>query len=206
MRPSPNHGTLRLPNDDYDDNDYCINILLTSHSGEICAALEVSCHVFGIPLGTEQSVQFITPNGFGGSGDDLAHLREYSLGADRYSDGTTGPVNYNTRQDHEQNLHHRSLCHRMKLHQAENRLRKQLGFMKEICTTDAIVAPRQLYQYEIYREAQQELHGVLIDLEKHTSESEWRTVLVRERQGGAREVHLVKGMNHDGETVAWCAA
>ena len=65
------------------------------------------------------------------------------------------------------------MCHSMKLYQRvhENRLRnivsisdEQFGFVKAKSTTDAIFALRQLQ--ERYREGQQHLHCVFIDLEK----------------------------------------
>ena len=65
------------------------------------------------------------------------------------------------------------MCHQMKLYERvhENRLRnivsisdEQSGFVKGKSTTDAIVALRQLQ--ERYREGQQALHCVFIDLEK----------------------------------------
>ena len=65
---------------------------------------------------------------------------------------------------------------------------EQFGFMKGKSTTDAIFAPRQLQ--ERYREGQQDIPCVFIDLEKSLRQSsEGRTVLVHARQGGAREVH-----------------
>ena len=65
------------------------------------------------------------------------------------------------------------MCHSMKLYERvhENRLRnivsisdEQFGFVKGESTTDAIFALRQLQ--ERYREGQQDLHCVFIDLEK----------------------------------------
>ena len=65
------------------------------------------------------------------------------------------------------------MCHSMKLRERvhDNRLRdilsigeEQFGFVKEKSTTDAIFALRQLQ--EKYREGQQDLHCVFIDLEK----------------------------------------
>ena len=69
------------------------------------------------------------------------------------------------------------MCHSMKLYERvhENRLRnivsiseKQFGFVKGQSTTDAIFALRQLQ--ERYREGQQDLHCVFIDLEKRATE------------------------------------
>ena len=65
------------------------------------------------------------------------------------------------------------MCHSMKLYERvhENRLRnivslsdEQFGFVKGKSTTDDIFALRQLQ--ERYREGQQDLHCVFIDLEK----------------------------------------
>ena len=59
----------------------------------------------------------------------------------------------------------------------------QFGFLKGKSTTDAIFSLRQLQ--ERYREGQQDLHCVFIDLEKSLRQSpEGRTILVHARQGG----------------------
>ena len=85
------------------------------------------------------------------------------------------------------------MCHSMKLYERvhENRLRnivsineEQFGFVKGKSTTDAIFAQRQLQ--ERYREGQQDLHCVFIDLEKAYD-------------------RLMKDMHHQRETVVRCA-
>ena len=72
---------------------------------------------------------------------------------------------------------------------------EQFGFMEGKSTTDAIFALRRLQ--ERYREGQQDLHYVFIDLEKHTTES--------------RELELYWcmyhwDMYHQCETVVRCVA
>ena len=70
------------------------------------------------------------------------------------------------------------MCHSMKLSERmhDNRLRnivsiseEQFGFVKGKSTTNAMFALRQLQ--ERYREGQQDLHCVLIDLEKSLRQS-----------------------------------
>ena len=81
------------------------------------------------------------------------------------------------------------MCHSMKLYEGvyENRLRnivsiseEQFGFVTGKFTTDAIFALRHLQ--EKYRDGQQDLHCVFIDLEISYDS------LVNARQGGAKEV------------------
>ena len=78
--------------------------------------------------------------------------------------------------------------------------------MKGKSTTDAIFALRQLQ--ERYREGQQDLHGVLIGLDKA-----YDTVLMEEQYWCMRDegmpekyIRLVKEMYHQCETVVRCAA
>ena len=77
----------------------------------------------------------------------------------------------------------------------ENRLRnvhrvvsiseEQFGFAKGNSTTDAIFALRRLQ--ERYREGQQDLHRVIIDLEKNIQQNpEGRTVLGHDTRGYQR--------------------
>ena len=78
--------------------------------------------------------------------------------------------------------------------------------MKGKSTTDVIFALRQLQ--ERYREGQQDLHCVFIDLEKKLRQSSYgRTVLVHARQGVLEQcIRLVKNMYHQCESVVRCAA
>ena len=68
-------------------------------------------------------------------------------------------------------------------------IEEQVGFVEGKSTTVAMCVLRQLQ--ERYREGQQDLHCVFIDLEKAYDEqrTKGRTVLVHARQAGAREVH-----------------
>ena len=92
------------------------------------------------------------------------------------------------------------MCHSLYERMHENRLRnivsisdEQFGFVKGKSTTDAMFALRQLQ--ERYREGQQVLHCVFIDLEKAYDKSpEGRTVLVHARQGGRAGVNSVSAI------------
>ena len=82
---------------------------------------------------------------------------------------------------------------------------EQFGFVKEKSTTDANCALRQLQ--ERYREGQQDLNCVFIDLEKAYDRVPREELLVHARQWGAREVHQNgEGHVHQCETVVRCAA
>ena len=61
--------------------------------------------------------------------------------------------------------------------------------MKVKAPTDAIFAPRQLE--ERYREGQQDLHCVFIDLEWHRTESRGKTCIGALETRGARKVHHI---------------
>ena len=106
-------------------------------------------------------------------------------------------------------------CHSMKLYERvhENRLRnivsiseEQFGFVKGKSITDAIFALRQLQ--ERYREGEQDLHCVFIDLEKAydrvpREELYW---CMRDKGVSEKYIRLVKDMYHPCETVVRCAA
>ena len=90
------------------------------------------------------------------------------------------------------------MCHSMKLYERVhgNRLRnvhrehiseQQFGFVKGKSTTDAICALRRLQ--ERYREGQQDLHCVFIDLEKTHNIVPREELYWGMRQGGTRELH-----------------
>ena len=107
------------------------------------------------------------------------------------------------------------MCHSMKLYERvkKNRLRhiasiieEQFGFVKETSTTDAMFALRQLS--ETYREGQQDLHCVFIDLEKAydrvpREELYW---CMRNKEVPEKYIRLVKAMYHQFESVVRCAA
>ena len=107
------------------------------------------------------------------------------------------------------------MCHIMKLYESvhENRLRnivriseEQFGFVKGKSTTGAIFALRQLQ--ERYREGQQDLHCVFIDLEKvydrvPREELYW---CMRDKGVPEKYIRLVKDMYHQCETAVRCAA
>ena len=83
---------------------------------------------------------------------------------------------------------------------------EQFGFVKGKSTTDAIFALRQ--RQERYREGQQDLHCVFIDLEKAydrvpRKELYWR---MRDKEVPEKYIRLVKDMYHQCETVVRCAA
>ena len=79
---------------------------------------------------------------------------------------------------------------------------EQFGFVKGKSTTDAIVALRQLQ--ERYREGQQELHCVFIDLEKASGKNLFGAC---EANNCVPEKYtrLVKDMYHQSETVVRCS-
>ena len=66
---------------------------------------------------------------------------------------------------------------------------EQFVVMKGKSTTDAIFALGQLQ--ERYREGQQDLHCVFIDLEKNKRQSPKGRTVVYEREGDTREVHQI---------------
>ena len=78
--------------------------------------------------------------------------------------------------------------------------------MKGKSIIDVIFALRQLQ--ERYREGQQDLHSVFIDLEKKLHQSSCgRTVSVHARRGVSEQcIRLVKSMYHQCESVVRCAA
>ena len=83
---------------------------------------------------------------------------------------------------------------------------EQFGFVKGKSTTDATFALRQLQ--ERYREGQQDLHCVFIDLEKAydrvpREELYW---CMRDKGVPGKYIRLVKDMYHQCETVVRCAA
>ena len=83
---------------------------------------------------------------------------------------------------------------------------EQFGFVKGKSTTNAILALRQLQ--ERYREGQQDLHCVFIDLEKAydrvlREELYW---CMRDKGVPEKYIRLVKDMYHQCETVVRCAA
>ena len=107
------------------------------------------------------------------------------------------------------------MCHSMKLYERvqENRLRnivsitdEQFGFVQAKSTTDAIFALIQLQ--ERYREGQQDLHCVFIDLEKAYDRIPREELYWCMRDKGVPEkyIRLVKDMYHQRETVVRCAA
>ena len=107
------------------------------------------------------------------------------------------------------------MCHSMKLYERvhANRLRnivsisdKQFGFVKGKSTTDSIFALRQLQ--ERYREGQEDLHYVFIDLEKAYYRVQREELYWCMRDNGVSEkyIRLVKEMYHQCETVVRCAA
>ena len=109
----------------------------------------------------------------------------------------------------------KQMCHSMKLYERvhENRLRnivsiseEQSGFMKGKPTTDAIFALRQLQGR--YREGQQDLHCVFIDLEKAYDRVPREELYWCMRDKGVPEKYIrrVNGMYHQCETVVRCAA
>ena len=107
------------------------------------------------------------------------------------------------------------MCHSMKLYERvhENRLRnivsisdKQFGFVKGKSTTDSIFALRQLQ--ERYREGQEDLLYVFIDLEKayYRVQREELYWCMRDKGVSEKYIRLVKEMYHQCETVVRCAA
>ena len=107
------------------------------------------------------------------------------------------------------------MCHIMKLYENvhEKRLRnivsiseEQIGFVMGKSTTDAMFALRQLQ--EKYREGQQDLHCVFIDLEKAYDIVPREELYWCMRDKGVPEKYtiLVKDMYHQGETVVRFAA
>ena len=83
---------------------------------------------------------------------------------------------------------------------------KQFGFGKGKSTTDAIFALRQLQ--ERYREVQQDLHCVFIDLDKAYDRvpSEELYWCMRDKGVPEKCTRLAKDMYHQCETVVRCAA
>ena len=107
------------------------------------------------------------------------------------------------------------MCHSMELYERvhENRLRnivsisdEQFEFVKGESRTYAIFALRQLQ--ERYREGQQHLHGVFIDLEKAYDRVPREELYWCMRDKGVPDKYnrLVKDMYHQCETVVRCAA
>ena len=107
------------------------------------------------------------------------------------------------------------MCHNMKLYERvhDNRLRnivsiteEQFGFVKGKSTTDAMFALRPLQ--ERYREWQQDLHCVFIDLQKAYDRVPRKELYWCMRDKGVPEkyIRLEKDMYHQCETVARCAA
>ena len=103
----------------------------------------------------------------------------------------------------------------MKLYERvhDNRLRiivskseEQFGFVKGKSTTDAIFALKQLQ--ERYREGQQDLQCVFIDLEKayDTVPREELYWCMRDKGVPEKYIRLVNGMYHQCETVVRCAS
>ena len=82
---------------------------------------------------------------------------------------------------------------------------EQFGFMKGKSTTDAIFVLRQLQ--ERYREGQQDLHCLFIDLEKAYDIVPRKELYWRMGDKGVPEkyIRLVKDMYHQCETVVRCA-
>ena len=83
---------------------------------------------------------------------------------------------------------------------------EQFGFVKGKSKTDAIFALRQLQ--ERYREGQQYLHCVFIDLEKAYDRVPMEELYWCMRDNGVPEkyIRLVKDRYHQCETVVRCAA
>ena len=106
------------------------------------------------------------------------------------------------------------MCHSMKRRERVHDIRlrnilsiseEQFGFVKEQSTTDAIFALRQLQ--ERYREGQQDLHSVFIDLEKAFDRVPREELYWCMRGKGVPEEYtrLVKDMYPQCETVVRCA-
>ena len=83
---------------------------------------------------------------------------------------------------------------------------EQFGFVNGKSTTDAIFGLRQLQ--ERYREGQQGLHCVFIDMEKAYDRVPREELYLCMRDKGVPEkyITLVKDMCHQCETVVRCAA
>ena len=107
------------------------------------------------------------------------------------------------------------MCHSMRLYERvhENRLRnivsisdEQFGFVKGKSTTDAILALRQLH--ERYREGQQDVHCVFIDLVKAYDRvpMEERYWCMRDKGVPKKYIRLMKDMYHQCANVVRCAA